>query len=592
MTIDPVTLVVVQNGLQQVASEMDLTFERAAFSPVISEAFDRSDGIYGKDDGDVIAQGELGLPIFVGVMQFTTRAVIEHMRTTGAAAVRPGDIFIVNDPYCGGTHLMDVKMVKPYFYRGRLWAFLSNTGHWPDTGGSVPGGFSTRATEVQQEGLRLPPVKLFREGVMQDDILSIILANIRVPEERIGDIKAQVAALTVGEKRLTALLDRYGAETVTACIGELRRRSEQMMRAHIAKIPDGVYTGEAFIDSDGVDPDPLAIRLRVKKEGSDLSFDFSESSPPCRGPLNAVIATTKAAVYLAIKHVFPDVPINAGCFEPLHITEPHGTFLYAKYPRPVSGCAAEVSARIAECVFMTLAPAIPDDLFAAPAGTSGNLTLGGYDPLKERHYIMYVFSGGGYGGSADGDGLTNGCSTIGISKTQPTEVLEQHYPVLFEAYALREGSGGAGKTRGGFGVDYRIRIRRGEALLSFLMDHGRFGPPGLFGGRDGARNEVIVARQDGEYQSPHLSKDEDIRAVAGDLVTVRTPGGGGYGDPLGREPALVLSDVVRGYVTAEDAERDYGVVLAGDPLTLDRAATERLRAARRHPGREPGARTS
>src|SRR6266851_192618 len=260
--IDPVTLVVVQNGLQQVASEMDLTFERAAFSPVISEGFDRSDGIYARDNGDVIAQGELGLPIFVGVMQFTTRAVIEHVKERGADSLKPGDIFIINDPYAGGTHLMDVKMVKPFFYRGRLWAYLSNTGHWPDTGGSVPGGFSTRATEVQQEGLRLPPVKLFRQGVMQPDILSIILSNIRVPDERVGDIKAQVAALTVGEKRLTALLDRYGEATVTACIVELRRRSDLMMRAHIAKIPDGAYSGEAFVDSDGVDPDPLAIRLR------------------------------------------------------------------------------------------------------------------------------------------------------------------------------------------------------------------------------------------------------------------------------------------------------------------------------------------
>lgn len=578
--IDPVTLVVVQNGLQQVASEMDLTFERAAFSPVISEGFDRSDGIYARDSGNVIAQGELGLPIFVGVMQFTTRAVIEHVNAPGAEPLRPGDIFIVNDPYCGGTHLMDVKMVKPFFYRGRLWAFLSNTGHWPDTGGSVPGGFSTRATEVQQEGLRLPPVKLFREGVMQADILSIILANIRVPDERIGDIKAQVAGLTVGEKRLTALIDRYGDETVTACIAELRRRSEQMMRAHIAKIPDGVYGGEAFVDSDGVDPDPLAIRLRLRKEGSDLYFDFSESSPPCRGPLNSVIATTKAAVYLAVKHVFPDVPINAGCFEPLHIAEPHGTFLYARYPRPVSGCAAEVSARIAESVFTTLARAIPDDLFAAPAGTSGNLTLGGHDPVKERHYIMYVFSGGGYGGSTAGDGLTNGCSTIGISKTQPTEVLEQHYPVLFERYALREGSGGAGKTRGGFGVDYKIRIRRGEALLSFLMDHGRFGPPGLFGGKDGAPNEVIVSRQGGDYVSPHWSKDEDIRVVGGDTITVRTPGGGGYGDPWQRDPDLVRRDVARGYLTAAAAEQDYGVVLTGDPPAVDRAATQARRRRR------------
>ena len=405
-----------------------------------------------------------------------------------------------------------------------------------------------------------------------------VYAKAQPDSERIGDIKAQTAGLTVGEKRLTALIDRYGEITVSACIAELRRRSDQMMRAHIAKIPDGIYAGEAFVDSDGVDPDPLAIRLRLRKEGTDLHFDFGESSPPCRGPLNSVIATTKAAVYLAVKHVFPDVPINAGCFEPLHIADPHGTFLYARYPRPVSGCAAEVSSRIAESVFAALGVAIPDDLFAAPAGTSGNLTLGGHDPLKERHYIMYVFSGGGYGGSGDGDGLTNGCSTIGISKTQPTEVLEQHYPILFEQYALRERSGGAGRTRGGFGVDYKIRMRRGEALLSFLMDHGRFGPPGMLGGRDGAPNEVTVTRQGGDYVSPHLSKDEDIRVVAGDAVTVRTPGGGGYGDPWQRDPALVARDVARGYLTADDASSDYGVVLtAADPPLVDRRATDELR---------------
>ena len=227
---------------------MDLTYERAAFSPVISEAFDRSDGIYSKDNGEVIAQGELGLPIFVGVMQFTTRAVIEHVpsRRRQPRARR----HLHRQRSLLRRHAPDGREDGEAVLLPRAAVgFLSNTGHWPDTGGAVPGGFSARATEVQQEGLRLPPVKLFREGVMHEDILSIILANIRVPEERIGDIKAQVAALTVGERRLTALLDRYGDETVTACIGELRRRSEQMMRAHIAKIPDGVYTGEAFLDS-------------------------------------------------------------------------------------------------------------------------------------------------------------------------------------------------------------------------------------------------------------------------------------------------------------------------------------------------------
>src|ERR671918_806045 len=377
--LDPVTLAVIQNGLQQVCNEMDLAFVRAAFSPVISEAMDRSDGIYARDDGALIAQGELGLPVFVGVMQFSTRAVIERIKD-----VRPGDVIVVNDPYLGGTHLMDVKFVKPFFYRGELFAWLANTGHWPDVGGMVPGGFSASATEVEQEGLRLPPVKFWKKGEMDQEILSIILSNIRIADQRIGDIKAQAAALTTGEQRLTALIDRYGTETVRQAIAEMRHRAERQMRAKIAAIPDGIYEGTSQVDSDGVVDEPLTIKMKVTKKGEDLTFDMTGSSPPCRGPMNSVIATTKSAIYLAVKHIFPDVPINAGTFEPLKIIEPEGTFLYARYPRPVSGCAAEVSQRIAEAVFAALTKAIPDLLFAAPAGTSGNLRVGGWDPERKR----------------------------------------------------------------------------------------------------------------------------------------------------------------------------------------------------------------
>ena len=402
--LDPVTLTVIQNGLIQVCNEMDLAFVRAAFSPVISEGMDRSDGIYDATDGALIAQGELGLPVFVGTMQFSTRAVIERVKSHYAGKVDPGDVFIVNDPYLGGTHLMDVRFVKPFFYKGEVFAWLANTGHWPDVGGMVPGGFSASATEVEQEGLRLPPVKFFKKGEMDQEILSIILTNIRIADQRIGDIKAQAAALTTGEQRLTALIDRYGAETVRQAIAEMRHRAERQMRAKIAGIPDGIYEGTSQVDSDGVVDEPLTIKMKITKKGEDLTFDMTGSSPPCRGPMNSVIATTKSAIYLAVKHIFPDVPINAGTFEPLKIVEPEGTFLYAKYPRPVSGCAAEVSQRIAEAVFAALTKAIPDLLFAAPAGTSGNLGVGGYDPERNRNYIMYLFTGGGYGGFQGGDG--------------------------------------------------------------------------------------------------------------------------------------------------------------------------------------------
>ncbi len=550
IALDPVTLAVIENGLNQICSEMDLVHEKTSFSPVISEAFDRSNGIYSLSDGEMIAQGALGLPIFLGVMQFATQAVIERRADLG-----PGDVIIQNDPYLGGTHLMDVKMVMPFYYRGRPWCYLSNTGHWPDTGGMVPGGFNATATEIQQEGLRLPPVKIVERGRICQDVIDIILNNIRVPEERIGDIRAQIGALKAGEKRLTALLDRYGVATVEAAIVELKQRSEQRMRAEIEAVPDGTYSFTSYVDSDGVVDEPLAIALDMTVAGGDITFDFSRSSPPCRGPMNCVWATTQSSVYVAIKHIFPDVPINAGCFKPLHIPKPEGTFLYAEYPKPVAGCAAEVAQRIMEAVFGAMGQAIPERLFAAPAGTSGNLALGGYDPEEDRNYIMYFFSGGGYGGWFADDGLTNGCSTVGISKTQPVEILEQHYPLVFEEYALREGSGGAGRNRGGFGVSYRVRLLRGEGKASFLMDHGRFGPPGLAGGAPGAVNEIEIS-QDGRVERPaHKSKGEGYILGAGDWVQVRTPGGGGYGAPAERPDEMVARDLRRGYYPDETSAR-------------------------------------
>jgi len=578
LRIDPVTLAVIQASLQQVCNEMDIAFSRAAFSPVIAEADDRSDGIYHRDTGELIAQGEFGLPVFVGTMQYSAMAIIDAIKAGRTAPAEEGDIYIVNDPYLGGTHLMDVRFAKPFFYQGEMFCWLQNTGHWPDIGGMVPGGFSARATEVEQEGLRLPPVKLFKRGEMDPEIYAIITSNIRIADQRIGDIRAQAAALEVGARRLTGLIDRYGRDTVDAAIGEIRERSARLMRAHIAEIPEGTFEGEAFVDSDGVVDEPLKIAMSVTKKGDELHFDMTGSSPPCRGPMNSVIATTKSSIYLAMKHIFPDVPINVGVFDPLHIKHPEGTFLDAHYPRPVSGCAAEVSQRIAEAVFSALVKAIPDKVTAAPAGSSGNFALGGTDPQKGRNYVMYQISGGGYGGNGDHDGLTNGCSTIGISKTAPVEVNEQYYPILFRKFALREGSGGPGEHRGGFGVEYEVEVLRGEARASFVMDHGRYGPQGALGGRDGAPNEVKITRGGETYIPPHLSKDQDIRINAGDRVEVKTPGGGGYGDPMARDPRAVARDVGRGYYTVVEAAEWFGVVLDGD-LNVDEEATKARRGS-------------
>jgi N-methylhydantoinase B len=573
---DALTLAVIQAGLQQVCNEMDIAFSRAAFSPVIAEAEDRSDGIYGAEDGALIAQGEFGLPVFVGTMAHSAAHLVRLIAEGAVAAPEPGDVYIVNDPYLGGTHLMDVRFARPVFVDGALFCWLQNTGHWPDIGGMVPGGFSAHATEVEQEGLRLPPVKLFKRGVLDREILAIIQSNIRVAEQRIGDIQAQAAALLVGEARFFEMLDRHGAATLRAAIAAIRARAAARMLAEIRRIPEGVYGAETFVDSDGVVDEPLRIALTITRAGDELVFDLSGSSAPCQGPMNSVWATTCSAVYLAMKHIFPEVPINAGTFAPLRVLRPEGTFLDARYPRPVSGCAAEVSQRIAEAVFLALVPALPEEVWAAPAGTSGNFALGGFDPARNSGYVMYQITGGGYGATHDADGLSNGCSTIGISKTAPVEVMEQFYPVLFRRFALHEGSGGAGARRGGFGVHYEVELLRGEARASFVMDHGRFGPPGVLGGGDGARNVVRLHRAGVTTTPLHLSKDQGLRLVAGDRVEVMTPGGGGYGDPLTRDPALVARDVARGYYTAAQAEALWRVVLRDG--VVDAAATDARRS--------------
>ena len=553
MTIDPVTLAVIQAGLQQVCDEMDLTFSRAAFSPVIAEADDRSDGIYDPVDGSLIAQGARGLPVFVGTMQFSTRHLIERIAAGETAAPEPGDIYVVNDPYLGGTHLMDVRFAMPVWRQGAIFAWLSNTGHWPDTGGMVPGGFSASAISAEQEGLRLPPVKLFKRGAMDREIWQVIASNIRIADQRIGDVKAQAAALLVGAERLGALLDRYGDATVRAAIAAMRLRAAGQMRAMIRLIPEGTYRAEAIVDSDGVVNEPLTIALAVTRAGDRLVFDFAGSSAPCLGPMNSVRATTLSSVYLAVRHIFPDVPLSAGAFEPLDVTGIEGTFLDARYPRPVSGCAAEVSQRIAEAVFLALVQPLPALVPAPPAGTSGNFALGGHDPETGRDYVMYQLSGGGYGGNADHDGLSNGCSTIGISKAPPVEIMEQRFPVLYRRYALHEGSGGAGAQRGGFGLDYEVELLRGAARASFVMDHGRAGPPGVLGGGPGAPNRVEVTRGGRVMVPEHLSKAQDIPLRPGDRVRVRTPGGGGYGDPARRDPAAVAEDVRLGRYPAAAA---------------------------------------
>lgn len=550
--IDAITLTVLQNRFRQIAEEMDIIFDRAAFSPIISEGRDRASGIYTGDEGLLIAQGTTGMPIHIGAMQFGVGAIARRHRNC-----RPGDIFMINDPYLGGTHLMDVKLVMPVFVEDKLFCFLGSSGHWPDIGGAVPGGYVTTATEVQQEGLRIGGIRLYREGVADEDLLQLILDNVRVPAQRLGDLQAQVASLRAGEEDLRRVITEYGLPTLQAAILALRGHSSQLVREMIGRIKPGVYSFEDGMDNDGVVDEPLRIRLDMKVEHDRIVFDFSRSSPPCRGPMNSVYATTASAVYISFKHLFPEVPMNAGCFEPLVVVAPESTFLNAQYPRPVSGCAAEVSQRIVDVCLGALAQALPERSTGAPVGTSLNLAIGGYDPEEDRRYIMYFYTGGGHGGYSGGDGISNACTTVGLAKTPPLEIVEQHAPVLFEKYELRQDSAGAGETRGGLGVDYTLRLLRGEARTSVLGDRSLAGPFGIQGGEPGAATKVEMALSGKKSVPPMRTKEGNIPFHVGDTVSISTPGGGGRGDPAKRSPEAINLDLHREYVSEDFVRQHY-----------------------------------
>lgn len=572
--IDPATLAVIQNALRQIVDEMDLALEKAAFNPVMSEARDRANGIYDPINGEVIAQGDTGVPIFLGVMQYAVQSVLKTHPDLGN-----GDVVILNDPYCGGTHLMDVKLVRPFYYKGERFAFLANCGHWTDIGGNVPGGFGVRATEITQEGVRIPPILLCRKGEMQEDILTLLFANMRVPEERRGDLKAQFAALNVGEERLTSLLDKYGMEEVRAYMHELNSRSEEQMRANIAAIPDGEYSFETCLDSDGIVHEPIKVAVKVTVDNDELTVDFTGSSPPVTGPLNGTISATFAAVFIALKHIFTEVPVNSGIFRPVTVIVPDGTFLNAKYPRAVSGSSAEVSLRVVDAVFGALAQAIPDQVPAACFGSIANFTLSGFDPDTKKQYIMFRFSGGGYGGHPDSDGLTNGNAPISAAHTTPVEICEQLYPLTFNYYKIRDSSGGDGYNRGGMGMEFEVCLQRGNAVSSVLGDRGIFPPYGLHGGGDGGKAIVEYCLGGKKYFPEHVTKDENVQLKPGDTARIGTPGGGGWGDPVKRDPSRVLRDVQFEFVTVEEARNNYMVAIerSGDSYSIDQTETARLR---------------
>ena len=568
--LDPITLAVLNGRLVQIADEMDATLYRSAFNPIIAEAHDACHGLYHAETGATLVQGTSGLPIFVGAMAFAVKAVIDKAARDGD--LTPGDTYLFNDPYDGGTHLNDIRLVRPLMRRGRVFAWLASVGHWLDVGGNVPGNFNAKATESFQEGFRVPPVKLIRDGVLQQDIIDILAANSRVPQSNWGDLNGQINALDLGARRLEALLDEYGDDTVAAALAQLSARAEALMRANIAALPDGTYSYDDFLDNDGITDVPLRIALDLTIAGDRMRLDFSRSAPPCDGPLNIARSTTVACCYVALKHLFTDVPANAGCLAPIEFVIPDTTLLAVNAPRPVGGYT-ETILRVIDVIFGAFAKAAPARANGSPFATINALSLAGWRE-HGRKWVMFCFFGGGLGGNPDGDGLNHGNNPISTATIPPLEILESLYPVVFTQWALRPDSGGPGQHRGGLGAIYELTTLSESGAEVFLLgERGKYPPFGVNGGQTAALNRFVYETDVGERIPALVSKITDVRIKPGQKVRLETPGGGGFGDP-----ARGARDVRLGYVSPEAARRDYKVELTRDGA-VDDAATASLRAS-------------
>ena len=573
-SLDPVTLAVLNGRLVQIADEMDATLYRSAFNPIIAEAHDACHGLYHADTGATLVQGTSGLPIFVGAMAFAVKAVIDKVARDGSLAA--GDTFLFNDPYDGGTHLNDFRLVRPLMRAGRVFAWLASVGHWLDVGGNVPGNFNAKATESFQEGFRVPPVKLARAGVLQQDIIDILSANSRVPQSNWGDLNGQLNALDLGERRLNALLDEYGDETIAAALDALSLRAEKLMRANIAALPDGSYSCDDYLDNDGVTDKALRIALDLSIAGDRMRLDFSRSAPPCDGPLNIAYSTTVACCYVALKHLFTDVPANAGCLAPIEFVIPDTTLLAVSAPRPVGGYT-ETILRVIDVIFGAFAKAAPERANGSPFATINALSLAGWR-AHGRRWVMFCFFGGGLGGNPEGDGLNHANNPISTATIPPVEILESLYPIMFTQWALRPDSAGAGRHRGGLGAIYEIEALAADGAEVFLLgERGKYPPFGVNGGKAAALNRFVYETDRGEATPPLVSKITDVKIRPGQKVRLETPGGGGFGEPAAREPERVVRDVKLGYVSRDSARRDYKVVLRADG-SLDADATAQARA--------------
>ena len=554
--IDAARFEVVKNALISAAEEMKIVLAKTAYSPLLKVAGDYSCGIFDAR-GNMVAQGP-DLPIHLGSMPDAVRAVIAAF-----PEVEPGDVFIHNDPYHGGSHLPDVNVVAPCFFGERLLGFGCVRAHWPDIGSATPGSYGA-VTEIYGEGLRLPPVRLYRDGEPDPNIEAIIFANVRTPAERRGDLRAQVAANRRAQVRLAALAEKYGADELCAIMEEVLDYSERMMRAALARLPDGEASFVDIFDGDGVlapgmdEDEPFTVRLTVRKAGDAITADFAGSDGAVAGPMNAPLTVTASGVYCALKMIADPkslIPANSGCWRPVTVTAPQGSVVNAQPPSPVVYANHEMSHRVADMVMAAMAQITPDTVMAGSQGTSAVITFGGRDPRTGERYVSYESLKGGFGARPVKDGINAVASTVSNMMNTPIEILEMSFPLRVEEYALVPDSGGAGHWRGGLGARRVWRVLDHEAHAAVCCERTLTPPFGLAGGRDGGAMRLWLELPDGSTQ--RLNAKGAFRVPPGGRVVMEAPGSGGFGPPAERDPALVREDLVDGYISAEAARRDY-----------------------------------
>jgi len=567
---DPATFEIVKNSLYKIAEEMRVVLAKTAYSPLLKSAGDYSCGVFDAR-GEMVAQGP-DLPIHLGSMPDAVRAVVAHF----ASDVHGGDVFVHNDPYFGGSHLPDVNVVRPAFHDGNLLGYTCLRAHWPDIGSATPGSYGA-VTQIFGEGLRIPPSRLISRGVLNVDLENLIFANVRTPDERKGDLGAQLAATLRATERLDALAQRYGSVEVIGYMAQVMDYSERLMRAALVDLPDGEGSFEDFCDGDGIADDAsgadarFRIKLSVRKTADRLIVDFAGTDPQVKGPMNAPLSVTASGVYCGLKTaVDPNnlIPPNSGCWRTIEIRAPKGSVVNAEFPAPVVYANHEMSHRVADMVMGALVNFLPEQVMACSQGTSAILTLGGVDPRNGRHYVSYETIKGGFGARPNKDGIN--CIASGISNTMntPVEVLEMAFPVRVECYAVNPDSGGAGRYRGGCGAKRVWRMLEGaDATGALCMERMTSPPFGLRGGSAGAAAVVTLTTPDGMTRS--LPSKGAFVAPAGSTIDMLTPGSGGFGPASERDPAAIGDDLLDGYVSASAATRDYGVT---DPDELRKIA--------------------